>query len=328
MKSVLTSAFISVVSILMAQSPASDNAWNTAPPKFYDDFSLGLLNQWNTVAPGWDHGTDYEFLTQQVTIQGTKNKYVQLTANLDYHSTQYPFSSGWISPNTGTFKYGYFEAYMYLASYGDNFMPAFWMLAGGGTCGDPGSWYDEIDNEIYAHYSPQPFDYSTNFHWKRETCDEIQSLDVFTPTSPIASNWHKYGFEWTPDHVIYYYDDVPFRIKEDHIPDHDLTLIFSLEMRNGTNHYNNSFPGFILIDNVKIYNMDMSQCATTDISFSGPFNPSTYDYVVKRNITFLNGNSTNLMSGAVTLRASADVTINGDFTVQGADFTILPTACY
>jgi beta-glucanase (GH16 family) len=317
-----------------AQCPANDLTWITSP-KFSDDFNTlnpAIWNTWNYPQGNYDFGFDPNYVTVN-SIFLTGNKVLELKALKDNQNGT-PIHSG--SLQTGsTYKYGYFESRCNFSSTGPSYMPAFWLyMSANCDCKNnncPG-YYDEIDMEIFSKPAGVNFDLTTNFWYKRPpppgfTCQEIGDFNSITPAPGLQNSWHKYGIEWVPDHVVLYYDDVPFRIKQDHIPDHAMAILFSLGF-NSTSNTNNTFPGYQYIDYVKVYDLNMTQCATTDLVINTPFNPGTYDFNVKRNITFALGNTSLITSGNITLRASNSVIINGDFTVQGADFTILPTQCY
>ncbi|MDP1801157.1 MAG: glycoside hydrolase family 16 protein [Bacteroidota bacterium] len=327
--------FILAAFNLKSQSPADDPAWNA--PYLFDGFPAPSLNLtiWdvaNTGSVGWDN-QDFGFYPERVNIISTGHggSVLELSAlNDNIHSV--PISSGMISSKTA-YSYGYFEARINFACTGNNYMPAFWLFNAADTCPTTTMFHDEIDIEIGTHPSTQ-HDLNTNFFYKRypSACTAITDGNSYLPTIPLEYSYHKYGIEWMPGHVVIYYDDKPIRIKEDALtPDHPMKIWLDVGFSGqGENHVTpNTFPGYMYVDYVSVSQIKMtSDCSTANVFFTTPFNSSTYDYKVKKTINFNVGNSTNLTSGNITLRASEGVTINGDFTINGAEFTILPTGCY
>lgn len=236
-------------------------------------------------------------------------------------------SSGAINSNS-THLYGYYEANCRFASTGPTYMPAFWLFYF--DCGGPSPWYDEIDIEIFSQPSPTLSDYTTNVHYKRGDCnnDVEDAFQSYTPNPSLSLAFHKYGIEWTPNQIIFFYDDVPIRIKNNNVPDHAMEMIFDLGFRGNVSHADNDFPGLMYVDYVRVYNLIMD--CSSNLNICGAIDPSTFDFRVKNNITFNSGCTSSIPVGSnVTLRAANDVTIYSDFTIPpNAEFLILPTQCY
>ncbi|TSJ42308.1 glycoside hydrolase family 16 protein [Fluviicola chungangensis] len=311
-------------SSLCAQIPTNDLNWNSTP-YFIDNFNSLDLSIWQTNF-GWGNyssGDDCIYLDSQVSAN---SGFLNFKA-LNYTDPAYPlvaYKSGVIS-SLSTFKYGYFEIRTQLDSYGDKYMPAFWVWNSNncncpGTCS--GGWVDEIDFfEVFCDFQQL----TSNFHIKDGSCTEITGfLNSFSQAS-LATNFHTYGYEWTPNKVIFYLDGVAYReVYDPLVPDHALKLLVQLGMRQGYSTV--TIPGFMRTDYVKVYDLKMD-CSTDEVITN--LNSGTYNnYSVKKTIT-VNGTSTVYSANNVTLRAQDGITINGDLIVEsGAQLLLLPTGCY
>jgi len=323
---------------MWCQSPANDQHWNTTTLKFQDDFNNPLWMNWAVVDPSWwpcNNGS-FDFDVNNVNIVTSIPGTLPPNQVMELKATTYPQGQLACNPNgfirTGyaigpARLYGYYETRMDLSqTTGNTYMPAFWLQNSGSNI------YHEIDMEIRS--TP-----STQFDLTRTIWNNFSG-----PSSPVATftnsnfkpglenGWHKYGIEWLPNHIIFYYDDQPFDCTWTNIPNHPMMTQFSLGFfwNPGFSDWQNNFPGKMLVDYTKIYDLNMAGCGTFDTDISTPFNPATYDYSkIPQYLIFMAGNSSNFNNGQTTILRANDIDIYGDFYVQqGTEVHFIPTQCY
>jgi beta-glucanase (GH16 family) len=261
---------------------------------------------------GWGRTTDdWDFTFENANVYISNGK---LILKADYHSVDVkPIHSGAITTKQSDFLYGYFEIRCKLNSFGIEYMPAFWVWNGDGC-----NWYNEID--FFETFAENPSDLnnitiSGNMHWRSNSCDNtISYFDGSFKNNDVTSNFHTFGYEWSPDFVIFYFDGYPYRfLRNNHVANHGLRLVANLGFRGRPNTYP-SFLGYMEIDWIKVYRLKMD---TTSVINQCQFNPTTFNYSVKKTISIGGSGCSSSLSqnDKVTLRATDHITIIGDFTV-------------
>ena len=73
----------------------------------------------------------------------------------------------------------------------------------------------------------------TNVHVFRKpddlSMDTTSDYGVYEHAADLADDFHTYGLEWTPDHLTFYFDDVPVRTIENAEYHQPLRLNFDSE---------------------------------------------------------------------------------------------------
>lgn len=111
------------------------------------------------------------------------------------------------------YQYGYFEARIKFPK-GNGFHPCFWLWDGQ----DSQCWFYEMDiAEPYGALLEQCTSIGTNVHIKHPSsppvsCASAYNLSVdagqdITGLPDLSANWHTYGFEWSPNRLVWYFDN-------------------------------------------------------------------------------------------------------------------------
>ena len=258
MKKILLFLILICFCELIFSQPGIDKNWSTTTNSSYsDDFNSPSLNltKWKVWNQDWDLGNpnpnlhvwkEFCFTNDKARLTTLGSKSVlELSALKDSRCTTLfgngsslkKISSGAIEyANIANYpKYGYFEASCMFNVVGDSYMPAFWLWDSNSSNNPNDCWYNEIDIEIWSHLKPSmPFNYTHTVHYKDPSLQNncafaAPSTEIFTPANTLNDgNFHKYGIEWTPERVIWYYDDSPIRMKTFNIPSHPMRILFDL----------------------------------------------------------------------------------------------------
>ena len=317
--------------ISFSQTPANDKNWNNTP-SFSDEFNSFDDNTWYKHL-GWGRTTnDWDFTFEDANVYIDNGK---LILKADYHSgDSKPIHSGAITTKNSNFLYGYFEIRCKLNSLGIEYMPAFWVWDSyncdcNSTLNPHCDWNNEIDFfEAFAESSSDltNITVSSNMHWRNNGCTTYSYFDGTFKKNNVTNSFHTYGYEWSPDFIIFYFDGSPYRfLRNNHVANHSLRLVANLGFRGRPNTYP-TFPGYMEIDWIKVYSLNVDD-SSSDVNIC-QFNPSTFNYSVKKSITIGGSGCSSSLSqnDNVTLRAVDFILINGDFTVPlNSELTILPT---
>lgn len=113
---------------------------------------------------------------------------------------EYNFTTGAITSfGKMQFKYGYVEARMKMPK-SKGFWPAFWTLPGSG------GWPPEID--IHEFLSSHENRFSGAYHWG-ENSENLHSYgQFFNVDNDLSQEYHRYGLEWSSDHLSWYFDGI------------------------------------------------------------------------------------------------------------------------
>ncbi len=216
--------------------------------------------------------------------------------------------------------------------------PAFWIQNSANMGGSPPYWYEEID--IFEPGGCQVSDgvFSGNYHRNPDETQIVTSNNKLSiskkgiPNNDI-SVWHKYAVEWTPNKVIWYFDDVPFFTLDDNsgvsLPFHqnkNLWIDLQIDTEAGcrpsiTNGYLGSFD----INYFRYYELHCSNEIITEVQGNN-YDFNTYNHDIKKSCIF---NNTIVNKNNITVRAYDFVELKDDFEVPlGTTFSIIPTVCY
>lgn len=329
MKRLLLIIYFGCSSLLYGQTPADDPNWSPFPV-FSDDFNtINTTTIWNVYDCNWPFLPNVPYITFSNRPINVKASSSILTLSLQNDG---PLSTCTVDPDpiTGAemetqsadFKYGYFECTAILP-WGTGYCPAFWLWSAG-----PNE-YREID--IFEAY-PGRIDkngWTTVLHDNTIICTGtligqnyndavLHGLDGRSNIVSDYTQWHKYGLEWTPTKIIWYFDDKIIRNSYNPGIINPMKLVFDIAGFQGDVFgvlYNQwgPFPAYMYVDNVNIYKYNCSDGPLSQCQVD--FNTLTYG--VKKYIKIGGTGCVNSIPPEknVTLRAEEFIEISGDFTV-------------
>jgi len=235
----------------------------------------------------------------------------------------YDYISGAIE-TVQNFKYGYFEMRASLPSPNHGNFPAFWMWSGTNR-------YNEID--IMENSISNNNDFNRIFgHYSKSDKSGVLVYDYWSNSNPLT-NFHTYSIEWSPKMLIYYFDGIELGkvINEAEITNNPMPIKINYALDNyimDPNHDNKLFPLDMVIDYVKVYQLNCDCNEFVNILNSEQLNGNVNS--VKKNIT-INGEDSNpviLGTAGVVLRATDEIIINSNFTVPiGTNFYAMTHDC-
>lgn len=329
-----------IYSYSFSQTPLTDSNWTI---EFEDNFSGTTINSidWNHSPPWGDCHGDVK-LTTNPDNRKIENGILKLTLKEEtcqcetWDDVKFDknYTEGALYSNE-RYKYGYFEISCKIpelsgTSYtGKGLGPSFWFWP------LPHDSYDPSITDVrWSEIDIFEFDGEYNLH----TCN-VHYEDIYFNNNGDGPYWslrqdflydfivdfnsfHKFGCEWTPNYISFYYDDKLIRTTYTQFADDliamNLIADINLPTFGKTPEANSLFPYTYEIDYIKVYKLTMD--CSTDITQSS-FNYSTFDNSVKRNIT-IGGSSGIVPSGQIiSLRATQSITLNDGFEVPiGSEF--------
>lgn len=226
------------------------------------------------------------------------------------------YTSGQIYSVNKNFRYGYYEARVKVPTFSRSF-PAFWLY----VLDNPEKY--EID--VMEYIQPAPNEFSTNYFY--------QSVpNKFTPKEPnindVEFGFHTYAIDWSPDHIIWYFDNVLVRTVYDpiRVSDQDMYLILNLAIHPWSYTIMPNCTGGcdpFEVDYVRVYEHNCAAKGSA-INQSNFFASPTYG--VHKSYTL--SNSTVPSGAHVVLRATDFVTLQNNFIVPaGSEFYVVMTQC-
>ncbi len=247
------------------------------------------------------------------------------------------------------FFYGYYEIEARLTK-GNQSMnnvglwPAFWFAHGetiGQDCNTTTKyWYEEVD--IFEPGACQVKDNMTAFHYWTIDDDNFPKTDDNIWDHPDHEyffydvdmfNWHRWGVEWLPDRLTFYYDGLPIHTCSARVPSHQKpSMYIDLQIQDGgctsPRTAPNTFIGSLQVNYFRYYALQACSGSITEASGNG-YNFSNWSNAlsnVKDYCIFMNTSVAS--SSNIVIRASDYVEHKGDFTVPlGAEFEITPKPC-
>jgi beta-glucanase (GH16 family) len=239
-------------------------------------------------------------------------------------------------------KYGYFEIKCKLPVNCGAF-PAFWLFDSSNNN------YREIDVFEYSWYitekggnrgSSRYFEGQVYYYNGPEPLNRLSytygQYGYHIPTSVSdLTNWHKFGMEWSPKQVKWYFDDV---LINSYVGDSVPSMSMNVIVNNAVDNYATppggvpmtiGFPEEMIIDYVKIYKLKCDSCSTNGIIYTQN-DLTTFNYKVYKNITIGgSGNTINIpINSKVAFRATDGITINGVFNLPvGSTLDLITHAC-
>ena len=243
------------------------------------------------------------------------------------------------------FYYGYYEIEAKLTKGGQSLennglWPAFWFQHSESPdlCISPGHyWYEEVDifepgsdyvyhDVNYFHYGTLLNDDNPDVQWRGPGWEGIkENCDMF--------NWHRWGVEWLPDRLTFYYDGIPVHTCSERVPFHEKPQLFiDLQTDPDPRHLNprtvqGTFVGSFRVNYFRYYELiecsgEITETLGDGYNFTGWSNDLSN---VKRYCIFKN---TSTASNSNVIIHSSNVELKSNFTVPvGAVFEIQVTPC-
>lgn len=242
-----------------------------------DDFNYFDSTKW-VKANNCDHGDNLQLYINENVFTENGNLVLRLKKELVICPPERPinpntwacafcnpgvhqYTSGWVETRSDYYvQYGYIEARIKLP-YGKGLWPAFWTWTGIPN-------YQEIDifemvpgmNEqwlcnTYENFTHKKYTMTTNLHLSDHDgpCDyKYASLYIKDYTQ-----WHVYGLEWTPEHMIWYIDNYPVRYYNNIYSQFNArtSIIFDLATQKDLISQCKKFPQDMLIDYIRVYQL-------------------------------------------------------------------------
>jgi beta-glucanase (GH16 family) len=212
------------VSIMVQCKVASVNIPVTVSPDksiiFFDDFSHTTLDsaKWNIETTGMhfnnelqayvDSSSAISFIND--TAEGAQNGALVLQPHftpgfVTKDGQKFDFISGRINTKSKfDFLYGSASARIKLTA-GAGLWPAWWLLGNG-------NWPETGEVDIMENIGEKDWA-NAAVHGKGYSGDAGLVNRLYFPEQNDVTSWHVYGVDWTPDSMVFKYDDVPmFRV--------------------------------------------------------------------------------------------------------------------
>lgn len=343
-----------------AQIPNEDDSWASY---YSETFGNWDNNNWfkspptsgrsGWVMPYWSTPSGYETYDEShVFITGSSGP---LNLLVDY------VSGGWVTGSLVTnvqedepenYGFGYYEAEIKLPI-GNGLWPAFWLYNEDHDNPTPifdCTYAEEIDimeslqkpsENNNTHYVGH------NLHWSEDdlSCSGgalngglIPDGDEFySPSNQPITNFNKYAVEWSPNLLIWYFNDIPFRelYFDERIPSVDHTQIHLTIGRHpgyatGTPAIAN--PCTMQVNHVKVWELSAAANCTTSTShlnITSQTNLNNYDHKVRYSVKVNPTTSVAVPNNSnVVFRAKNHIEITKNFSVDvGESATFLIHGC-
>lgn len=183
---------------------------------FFEDFSGTSLDtsKWNTEVSGIHVNNELQgYVDSTAVIRIVKGEEAEGAANgallLQPHyapgyitkdGQKFDFVSGRINTrNKAEFAYGSFAARIKLTD-GEGLWPAWWLLGNG-------NWPETGEIDIMEYVGEKDW-ISSAIHGKGYSGDAGLVDRLYFPADNDVTNWHVYAVDWTPDSLLFKYDDV------------------------------------------------------------------------------------------------------------------------
>lgn len=332
-----------------SQSYINDDNWELVSSKSdeFDGTTLDAtkwesLNIFTSPAIGCNWGGGSCFTPNNVSLDSGLLK-LKVSDRFNNGNNYYYFTGGIESLNFD-YGYGYYEMSAKLPGFnyngspsGNGFWPAFWL------------WYSDPHENCTALNEIDILDPGCSYadgktigpNWHNlnfDDCSAIHSCpNCFYNTGDVLYNgFHKFGVEWLPEKLIFYFDGIPYRstISDPTVADHFQRLIIDLQMLTNPPTDNcgvkdhSKLPLYMRVDYFRYYQFKMD--CSNDATIYNNTDFQNFIFKVKRNITIGNGSSSIALNSSdkKIFRATTSITINGDFTAPlGSELSLIPTTC-
>lgn len=222
-KDILNNILLSISILFLFNSCQNSSATSTTTKKqegsliFYDDFSSKKLDttKWNVEVTGMHVNNELQAYVDSATTisfvqgndaEGAENGALQLKPVYTPGFTtadgqKFNFISGRINTkNKVEIMYGSMSARIKLTA-GAGLWPAWWMLGNG-------NWPETGEIDIMEYIGEKDWA-SAAVHGKGYSGDAAIVDRLYFPENNDVTQWHIYTVDWTPDSLIFKYDDIP-----------------------------------------------------------------------------------------------------------------------
>ncbi len=330
MKRPLLFFLISVQMIVcLGQTVLNDPHWELL---WEDHFNYLDLSTW-AVRNNFDHyGEPQVYTNRPNNVYISDGNLVLSITEESYHCTNinswacnnewYSYTSGWVETlSSKNVQYGLIQSRIKVP-YGYGLWPAFWTFIGSGVSGVNAA---EID--IFEMLGTLPSNIvTTNIH--TDYNNEPNNYQEHNMGN-YANAYHNYAVAWSPSKIVWYVDEQPIRISNNHGIVDPVRIILNIAITpQALPNASTTLPSKMYIDFVKVYelkkdcNNSISECV---------FDFNSIDYRVKRDIQIGGAGCSNSVpnNSNIYLRATHSVQIEGGFTVPiGSSFFVDVDACY
>ncbi|MDD3281376.1 MAG: glycoside hydrolase family 16 protein [Bacteroidales bacterium] len=328
----------------LSQTPATDLHWEIY---FHDDFDSTINEEYWDFKPPWGscHGKHSAALTENINNRKIENGILKLfvcqencqctTWNNNVYNVLY--SSGAIFSKQA-YKYGFFEIYIKIPELknslytGKGLGPNFWLWPT-----SPNAYNPNLTDVRWSEIDIYEFDGEDNKHTCNVHYEDIYNNDGNSQTATWNlrqnadydfivdfSSFHKFGCEWTPTYISFYYDDKLIRTTYTDFSDDLLPMNLIIDNNIPASNFlktpvsNTLFPYLYEIEYIKIYKLTMD--CDIDIN-ENDFNYSTYNFKVKRNVTIGGNQGCVPLGQSFSIRATQSIILNNGFEVPlGSEF--------
>lgn len=213
---------------------------NTQPPSsdyelvFSDEFDDGTIDGLFWYTSDCDGNGSQFYLKSNVVEENGNLKLIAKKEEVECNGTIKQYTSGRIHSNT-SFLYGYYEIKAKLPS-GNGYWPSFWMF---GAC--QFTAYNEID--IFEFCGCDCTQYQAGAYFEDDEDGVNESTDGNGTKHPnkdienlpnLCSGFHRYGVEWTPTYIKYFFDGVEKFSHTGEFMIYPLQLILQLPVDQGS----------------------------------------------------------------------------------------------
>jgi beta-glucanase (GH16 family) len=184
---------------------------------FFDDFSGNVLDstKWNVEITGLHVNNELQayvdssatiFFVNGAAAEGAENGALVLQPHfspgyITKDGQKFDFVSGRINTrNKAEFTHGSIAARIKLTD-GAGLWPAWWMLGNG-------NWPETGEIDIMEYIGEKDWA-SSAVHGKGYSGDAALVDRLYFPDSNDVTHWHIYAVDWTPDSLVFKYDEIP-----------------------------------------------------------------------------------------------------------------------
>jgi len=225
-----------------------------------DDFNGSSIdtNYWNVFSRNKGWGSE-KYRPGQVTVANGICTFTAVKEGNDY------WSGGLTNRGKkGVISYGYYEMHCKLPLWTGGQWAAFWLV------GCNGNWMPEFDIVDGTNWGNNCF--FTNPHWRDSIGAHKQvGFNACPEGGNITADFHTYGFLWTKDSCVWYFDNKKIRYwkTDPMIPDCPNPIILNFEMGGwgGRTIADSTLPWTMKIDWVGVWKIEKTATSNTINSF-------------------------------------------------------------
>ena len=349
----LITTYLLIQYFAIAQNPPNDNNWSLM---WEDDFvTQGLNSRWTKEVRPYDDLPCFSYSAASENIFISNESLVIKVVNKGNNK----YTSGSIkdynriSGVSDQYLYGYFEIECKLPS-GRGMFPAFWLH--GCTWNDElGSCLEYREIDVFEHGwdlyptpphsngDKDPYRHTSGFYWRYPNSTVVPPIpcgctqgpeNYHNVTQNLFTNYNKFGVEWSPKTLIYTFNEEAYKFYYNNslIPNKIMSIIADLRLPLDTAtckpipDLSSPATHEFRIKNIKHYKLKCDCEQNVQITTNSQLN--NYIHSVKKNIYIGGSNLKVAPNTKIGLRATNEITIEGDFEVLlGSEFYAITHGC-